>query len=163
MKQQGCAAMSAVSQVTTASPRQLPRERIIDMMIELVGPFRSQRIIVAGARSRELMTQLHRRGHTRVETTASCGLPRGQCRLALLDGRLSSVRAIETTLCWLVHFLAPGSALVIGVDCSERGSNRRLAAMLERLGFEIEVVTRCESGVAFLARRRDAVAMDVAA
>lgn len=155
--------MSAVSQASAISLRELPGERIIDMMIELAGPFRLQRSIVAGARSCELVTQLHRRGHTRVETTASCRLPRGQCRLALLDGRLSSVKAIETTLCWLAHFLAQGSALVIGVDCSERVSSRRLAAMLERLGFEIEVETRCDSGAAFLARRRDAGAMDIAA
>jgi hypothetical protein len=76
---------------------------------------------------------------------------------------LRSVKAIETTLCWLVHFLAPGSALIIGVDWTERGSSRRLASMLERLGFEIEVGTCCENGAAFLARRRDPIEMDIAA
>jgi hypothetical protein len=155
--------MLTVSQTTATPRRELCPERIIDAMIELAAPFRSQRIVVAGTRSRELMRELHRRGHTRVETTATCGLPRGQCRLALLDGQLWSVKAIETTLCWLVHFLAPGSALVIGVDSSERGSDRKLASLLERLGFEIEVGTRCENGAAFLARRRDACEMSVAA
>jgi hypothetical protein len=155
--------MLNVSQTTATRSRELCPERIIDAMIELAAPFRSQRIIVAGARSREVMTELHRRGHTRVETTASCGLPRGQCRLALLDGQLWSVKAIETTLCWLVHFLAPGSALVIGVESMERGSNRRLASMLERLGFEIEAATRCGHGAAFLARRREALEMGLAA
>jgi hypothetical protein len=155
--------MLSVNQTSATPSRELCAERIIDAMIELAAPFRSQRIIVAGARSREVMTELHRRGHTRVETTASCGLPRGQCRLALLDGQLWSVKAIETTLCWLVHFLAPGSALVIGVESMERGSNRRLASMLERLGFEIEAATRCGHGAAFLARRREALEMGLAA
>ena len=109
------------------------------------------------------MLELHRRGYTRVETTGTCGLPRGQCQTALLDGRLQSVKAIETTLCWLTHFLAPASTLVLGTDSFGGASNRKLRSMLERLGFQIEAGTRCEDGAAFLARRRDAIEMVAAA
>jgi hypothetical protein len=136
---------------------------ITEAMIGLLGRSRSQRIVVAGARGRELMLELHRRGYTRVETTGTCGLPRGRCQLALLDGRFQSVKAIETTLCWLIHFLAPASALVIGIGSGDGTSNRKLRSMLERSGFQIEVGTRCDDGTAFLARRRDAIEMAAAA
>jgi hypothetical protein len=83
--------------------------------------------------------------------------------VALVDWRLQSIKTFETTLGWLVHFLAPAAVLVIWVDSSERTGNRRLASMLERLGFHIEAGTRCEQGFAVSARRRDAAQMHVAA
>src|SRR5579863_9251090 len=141
--------MSASMQASTASP---PGRQITDVMVGLTGGSRSQRIIVAGPRGRELMRELHRRGYTRVETTGTCGLPRGQCQVALLDGRLQSAKAIETALCWLIHFLAPASALVIGFDSCTGASHRKLRSMLDRFGFQIEVGTRCDDGAAFLAR-----------
>jgi hypothetical protein len=152
--------MSDMIQTTSAVPT---GRGISEAMIGLTGCSRSRRIIVAGARGRELMLELHRRGYTRVETTGTCGLPRGQCQAALLDGQLQSVKAIETTLCWLVHFLASGSVLVIGVGSGESASGRKLRSMLEGLAFQIEVETRCEDGAAFMARRRDAVEINVAA
>ena len=150
--------MSGMIQTTSAVPA---GRRITEAMIGLTGRSRSQRIVVAGARGRELMLELHRRGYTRVETTGTCGLPRGQCHTALLDGRFQSVKAIETTLCWLIHFLAPASTLVVGIDGGASG--RKLRSMLERFGFEIEAGTRCEDGAAFLACRRDAIEMATAA
>ena len=59
--------------------------------------------------------------------------------------------------------LAPAAALVIWVDSSERARDRKLASILERLGFRIEAGTRCERGFAICARRRDTVPMNVAA
>jgi hypothetical protein len=152
--------MSGMIQTTKAVPA---GRRTTEAMIALTGRSSSQRIIVAGARGRELMLELYRRGFTRVETTGTCGLPRGQCQIALLDGQLQSVKAIETTLCWLVHFLAPAPALVIGVDSCAGASSRKLRSMLERLGFQIEAGGRCDDGAAFLARRRDAIEMADAA
>lgn len=152
--------MSSMIQTTKAVPAGC---RIAEAMIALTGRSRSQRIIVSGKRGREFMMELYRRGFTRVETTATCGLPRGQCQIALLDAQQQSVKAIETTLCWLVHFLAPASALVIGVDSPAGTSSRKLRSMLERLGYQIEVGARCEDGAAFLARRRDAIEMAAAA
>jgi hypothetical protein len=137
--------------------------QIIEPMIQLACCSKSHRIIVAGSKGLELMFELHRRGYTRVATTATCGLPRGQCNVALVDRRLQSITALERTLGWLVHFLAPAAVLVIWVDSSERAGNRKLGSMLERLGFTIEAGTRCEQGFAVAARRRDAVRMNVAA
>jgi len=152
--------MSAMIQANSAIPA---GRQFTEAMIGLTGGSRSRRIIVAGARGRELMLELHRRGYVRVETTGTCGLPRGQCQIALLDGRLQSVKAIETTLCWLVHFLAPAAALVLGIDSCRGAGDRNLKSMLERLGFRVEAGTRCEEGTAFLARRRDAIEIDLAA
>jgi hypothetical protein len=83
--------------------------QIIEPMIQLACCSKSHRIIVAGSKGRELMFELHRRGYTRVATTATCGLPRGQCNVALVDRRLQSITALERTLGWLVHFLAPAA------------------------------------------------------
>jgi hypothetical protein len=137
--------------------------QIIEPMIQLACCSKSHRIIVAGSKGRELMFELHRRGFTRVATTATCGLPRGQCSVALIDWQLEAIAALERTLGWLVLFLAPAAVLVVWVDSSERSGNRKLGSMLERLGFTIEAGTRCEQGLAVAARRRDAVRMNVAA
>jgi hypothetical protein len=137
--------------------------QIIEPMIQLACCSKSHRIIVAGPKGRELMFELHRRGYTHVATTATCGLPRGQCNVALIDWRLQSITCLEKTLGWLVRFLAPAAVLVIWVDSSERSGNRKLGSMLERLGFTIEAGTRCEQGLAVLARRRDVVRMNAAA
>jgi hypothetical protein len=137
--------------------------QIIEPMIQLACCSRSHRIIVAGSKGRELVFELHRRGYTHVATTATCGLPRGQCSVALIDWRLGSMTALERTLGWLVHFLAPAAVLVIWVDSSERSGNRKLGSILERLGFTIEAGTRCGHGFAVAARRRDAAQMKHAA
>jgi hypothetical protein len=151
--------LAAVNQFNvTPSARQ-----IVEPMIQLACCSKAHRIIVAGSKGRELMFELHRRGYTRVATTATCGFPRGQCNVALVDWRLQSITTLERTLGWLVHFLAPAAVLVIWVDSAERSGNRRLGSMLERLGFTIEAGTRCEQGFAVLARRRGAVRMNVAA
>ena len=137
--------------------------QIIEPMIQLACCSRSHRFIVAGSKGRELLFELHRRGYSHVATTATCGLPRGQCNVALIDWRLGSITALERMLGWLVHCLAAAAVLVISVDSSERGGNRKLRSMLERLGFTIEAGTRCEHGFAVAARRRDAARMKFAA
>ena len=109
------------------------------------------------------MFALHRRGYVRVATTATCGLPQGQFDVAMVDWQGHSLKALETTLDWLVHFLASSAVLVILIDSPERTANRKLRSMLERLGFHVEVGTRCEHGFAISARRRDAAQMAVAA
>jgi hypothetical protein len=124
-------------------------ERIIETMIELARCSKFHRIIVAGPKSPHLKFELHRRGYNRVATTATCGLPRGQFDVALVDWQLQSLRALETTLDWLVHFLNRSAVLVIRIDSQDCAGNRPLASMLEGLGFRIEVGTRCERGVPF--------------
>jgi hypothetical protein len=139
------------------------REGITESLVELARCSRQHRIIVAGASSPELMFALHRRGYVRVATTTTCGLPHGQYDVALIDWQGRSMKSLETTLDWLVHYLGSPAIMVIWVDFHERAANRRLAAMLDRVGFRVEVGTRCDDGLAVSARRQDAVQMAVAA
>jgi hypothetical protein len=139
------------------------RERITESLVELARCSKLHRIIVAGSNGPELMFALHRRGYIRVATTAACGLPQGQYDVALVDWQGRSIKALETTLDWLVHFLASSAVLVIWIEQPEHAANRKLESMLERLGFRVEVGTRCEHGLAISARRRDAGQMAAAA
>ncbi len=139
------------------------RERILDSMIDLARCSKLHRIIVAGSRAPDLMLSLHCRGYGRVSTVATCGLPYGQYGVALVDWQGRSIKALETTMDWLVQFLASSAVLVIWLDSPERTTNRKLESMLDRLGFHVEVGTLCEHGLVVSARRRDAPQMAVAA
>ena len=107
------------------------------------------------------MFELHRRGFHHVATTATCGLPHGQYDVAFVDCQRNSIKALETTLNWLVHFLASTSVLVIWIDSTEHSDG--LVSLFGRLGFRIEAGARCERGLAISARRLDANAQAVAA
>jgi hypothetical protein len=139
------------------------RERITESLVDLARCSKLHRIILAGPNSPQSMFELHRRGFNRVATTATSGLPHGQYDVALVDWQGRSIKALEATLDWLVHFLGSSAVMVIWIDPQERAANRKLAAILERLGFRIEIGTRCEHGLAVSARRRDAAQMAVAA
>jgi hypothetical protein len=130
-------------------------ERIVEPMLALARCSKQQRIIVAGSRSAELMFELHRRGHVRVATTANCGLPAGQYDVALLDWRQRSIKALETTLDWLVDFLSPAGLVVVWVDPQEPAGNRKLRRALEAHGLIVEAGTIREHGCAVSAQRRD--------
>jgi hypothetical protein len=134
-----------------------------ESLVDLARCSRLHRILVAGSNSAQSVFELHRRGYNRVGTTATCGLPHGQYDVALLDWRGRTIKALETTLDWLVHFLGSSAVVAIRVDSQEHAANGKLAAMLEKLGFRIEIGTRCENGLAVSARRRDAPQMSVAA
>lgn len=96
--------------------RLTPTRRIIEPMIELARCSKLDRIIVAGANSAALMFELHRHGYVRVATTTNCGLPAGQYDVALVDWRGRSIKALDTTLDWLVDFLSPAGGLVVWTD-----------------------------------------------
>ena len=130
-------------------------ERIIATMTELARCSSLHRIVVAGDQAPQHMFELHRRGYNRVATTANCGLPRGQYDVAFVEWQLHSIKALETTLDWLVHFLAPAGVLVIWIAVSESTSQRKLRSMLTKLGFRLEAGTDCEGGLAIAARRLD--------
>jgi hypothetical protein len=138
-------------------------DRIIETMIELARCSKPDRIIVAGADGPQKMLDLHRRGYNRVATTATCGLPRGQYDVALVNGRSHSIKALEATLDWLVHFLAPTGVLTIWVDSRQCPDRHELASMLDRVGYRIEAGTRCEHGLAVSARRSNATQATIAA
>jgi acetolactate synthase regulatory subunit len=129
----------------------------IQPMIELARCSKLQRIIIAGSKSRELRSELHRRGFVRVATTASCGLPAGQYDVALVDWRQRSVKALETTLDWLMDFLSPIGMLVVWIDPQEPADNRKLRAAIEKHGLVVEAGTVCEHGGAVAARRHEAM------
>src|SRR4051812_25598503 len=110
-------------------------ERIVDTMIELARCSTRQRILVAGSNAPHRLFDLNRRGFSRVATTAICGLPCGQYDVALVQWQASSIKALETTLDWLVHFLAPEGVLAIWVEPCVQADHRKLVSALERLGF----------------------------
>jgi hypothetical protein len=141
--------------VVIPSPLIPAGERIVEPMLALARCSKQQRIIVAGSKSAELMFELHRRGHVRVVTTANCGLPSGQYDIALVDWRQRSIKALETTLDWLIDFLSPTGVLVVWVDPQERAGNRTLRSTLERHGLVVEAGTIREHGSAVAAQRSD--------
>jgi hypothetical protein len=126
-------------------------DRIIDTMIELARCSVDHRIILAGSKEPERIFELRSRGYPRVVTTATCKLSRGQYDVALVEWRQHSIKALETTLDWLVHFLSPTGVLVIWIDTAP--GHRKLRSAIERLGFRVETGTRCGSGFAISARR----------
>jgi hypothetical protein len=130
-------------------------KRIIEPMLALARCSKQQRIIVAGSKSAELMFELHRRGLVRVATTSTCGLPAGQYDVALVDWRQRSIKALETTLDWLVDFLSPAGVVVVWVDPQEPAGNRKLRRALEAHGLIVEAGTIREHGCAVSAQRRD--------
>ena len=76
--------------------------------------------------------------------------------MALIDWRERSIRALETTLGWLVHFLAPSATLVVWLDGKEKATGRMLQAILDKWNFVVEAGTRTSGGRGVSACRRDA-------
>jgi hypothetical protein len=138
-------------------------DRIIAPMIRLGGCTTQHRIIVAGAKSMELMMELHRRGYLRAAATGNCGRPAAQYDVALVDWRRRALRSLDTTLDWLVKFLSPGAVLVVWVDAQKPASSDSLRASIEKRGFVIEQGTVHECGHAFSARRRQTYPLQKAA
>jgi hypothetical protein len=130
-------------------------ERIVDVMVQLARAAKSNRMIVAGSHSSEVFRELHRRGFERVTTTKLCRVPRGQYDIALVASREHSIKALTTTLDWLVHFLSAAGVLVAWVGPHEGMPNRSLIIRLAlgKLGFRVEAGTCCENGMAIAARR----------
>src|ERR1700759_4738111 len=101
-------------------------DRILDPMIALAGCSTRQRIVVAGSKSIELMLELQRRGFLLTAAAANCGRPTGQYEVALVDWRRRTLRALETTMDWLVDFLGPNAALVVWVDAQKPAASESL-------------------------------------
>ena len=128
-------------------------ERIVDTMIQLARAAKLHRMIIAGANSADIFLELHRRGYPRVTTTKLCLQPCHQFDLALVAWREKSIKALETTLDRLVHYLSAAGILVLWTGTDERAANYPLGLVMQRLGFRIEVGTKCENGIAIVARR----------
>jgi hypothetical protein len=132
-------------------------ERIVDTMIQLARAVKLHRVIVTGSNSADIFVELHRRGYHRATTTKICRAPCGQYDVALVAWREPSIRALETILERLVHFLSAVGVLVVWIGPHERVPPQALRLTLGRLGFRIESGTRCENGIAIAARRHESV------
>jgi hypothetical protein len=141
-----------------ASPDRKPfGDLITPTLVGLARVSKADRVLVTGSLGTELLVELHRRGCTRVATAASCGLPHGQYDAALVAWHRHSLKALETTLDWLVHFLNPRGMVAVWVGRDEDAADRKLRSMLDRLGFRLEAGTACENGLAVAARRLESV------
>ena len=134
-----------------------------ESLVDLARCSRLHRIIVAGSNSPQTMFELHRRGYSRVGTTATCGLPHGQYDVALVDWRGRTIKALETTLCWLGIFWARRPSWRSGSIPRNGLPTASLQLCWKSSASRIENGTRCENGLAVSARRRDAPQMSVAA
>ena len=126
---------------------------ITQALIEIAHISKTDRVLATGSLGVEIFLELHRRGCSRVAATAACGLPRGQYDVAVVGWRGDSLKALETTLNWLVHFLGPSGALAVWVGNEEGTADSKLKTMLRRFGFRVEAGTACENGLAVVARR----------
>jgi hypothetical protein len=136
-------------------------DKIIDAMVELARCSTDHRIVLAGCKEPYGIVELHRRGYCHVATTATCKLSRGQYDVAFVEWRRHSIKALEATLDWLVHFLSPKGVLVIWIDAAPGA--RKLRSAIERLGFRADIGTRCENGFAISPRRIDVSRQTMAA
>jgi hypothetical protein len=89
-------------------------ERIVDTMIELARAAKTHQMIVSG------------RGYSRVTTAKTCRVPCGEHDVALVAWREHSIKALATTLDWLVHFLSPAGVWVVWIGPHERMPNYTL-------------------------------------
>jgi len=147
-------------------PQSLPtsaNDRVTRTLIGLARVSQTHRVLVAGALGNDLLVELHRRRCTRVFTTAHCGLPRGQYDVVAVGWQRQSLKALEVTLIWLVHYLGPKGVLAIWIDSNEPSASRKLRSILDRLGFRVEAGTSCENGLAVAARRCEAMPLSKAA
>jgi hypothetical protein len=136
-------------------------DRIIDTVIALARCSVEHRILLAGSKEPSRIFELRGRGFSRAVTTATCKLSRGQYDVAFVEWRQHSIKALEATLDWLVHFLSPMGVLVIWIDAAPQ--HRKLRSAIERLGFRVETGIRCKSGFAVAARRLSASQQTLAA
>jgi hypothetical protein len=132
-------------------------DRILEPMIALARCSNLHRIVVAGAKSVELMFDLHRRGYARASGTAYSGRPAGQYDVALVDWRRRTVKELGTTLSWLVDYICAAGVLVIWVDPQKPAAIQNLRSALEKRSFVVEAGIVREDGYAVSARRRDSI------
>jgi hypothetical protein len=137
----------------------------VDSIIALAGCSAVHRILLAGDTAPARIHDWRCRGYRHVATTATSRLPRGQYDVASVELRRHSIRALETTLEWLVYFLSPRGVLVIWIDgdSDTASARRKLRSAIERLGFQVEAGTRCASGFAISAHRANAGQQTMAA
>ncbi|MEY9157226.1 hypothetical protein [Bradyrhizobium japonicum] len=122
-----------------------------------------QRIVVVGAKSMELMMELHRRGYLLAAAAGNCGLPAGQYEVALVDWRKRALHAIDATVDWLDDFLSRRAVLVIWLDAQKAAAKEALRAAVTKRGFVVLQGAEHPCGSVLLARRSEAIPLRQAA
>ena len=74
--------------------------------------------------------------------------------IALIAGE-HSVQALEALLIRILPFLKTSAAVAMWIGPGDRLDGGKLQSLLERMGFRVEVGSRCESGFVLSARRRE--------
>jgi hypothetical protein len=131
-------------------------EHIIEPMLALAGCSLLQPIIVTGSNGIELAFRAQpprlRAGRCRRQIAADRS---GNTMIALVDWRQRTLRALETTLDWLLDFLSPAGVLVVWLDSYRPAVREELCYALERRGLAVKAATIQEYGCALSARRRE--------
>ena len=131
-------------------------EGIIETMIALARCTMRHRIVVTGTNAAQLMFALHRRGYGRVAVTTYCPLAIGQYDVALVDWRQKPIKALETTLDWLLDFLDPAAVVVVWVDPPGLSADGKIRSILRKRGLTVDGGTVRDRGAAISARRSEA-------
>ncbi len=132
-------------------------DRAIDTTIALARCSTKHRILLAGAHGPASIINWRSRGYHRVATTSTCKLPRAQYDVAVVEWRQHSIKALATSLDWLVYFLSPRGALVVWIESAidTPPGRRELRTAVEQLGFCVETGTRAANGFVVSAHRFD--------
>ncbi|MGY4294348.1 hypothetical protein ACVWXN_002443 [Bradyrhizobium sp. i1.4.4] len=138
-------------------------DRIIDPMMAIANCSTRQRIVVVGAKSMELVIELHRRGYLLAAAAGNCGRPAGQYEVALVDWRRRTLHALDATVDWLDDFLSPRAVLVIWLDAQKAAAKDTLRAAVTKRGFVVLQGAEHPCGSVFLARRSEAIPLRQAA
>lgn len=132
-------------------------DRIIDPMMAIANCSTRQRIVVVGAKSMELVIELHRRGYLLAAAAGNCGRPAGQYEVALVDWRRRTLHALDATVDWLDDFLSPRAVLVIWLDAQKAAAKDTLRAAVTKRGFVVLQGAEHPCGSVLLARRSEAI------
>ena len=122
-----------------------------------------QRIVVVGAKSMELVIELHRRGYLLAAAAGNCGRPAGQYEVALVDWRRRRLHALDATVDWLDDFLSSRAVLVIWLDAQKAAAKEALRAAVTKRGFVVLQGTEHPCGSVLMARRSQALPVQQAA
>lgn len=129
------------------------QDQAIDIMIGLTRLSPLHRAIAAGSDSTKLYLALCRRGFTRVATTATCRIARGQHAVGLITGQ-GPLQTIDAALAQISPFLSAKAAIAVLIDSREGGFCLKIRTRLEQMGFRIEAGVRCPQGLVLSAYRQ---------
>jgi hypothetical protein len=132
----------------------LPREEIVDTMIDLAHLGKTQRIVLAGQGSTDIYLALKQRGFL-FSVLASVGRAAGGQHAAGLIAGCESYAAIETALVQVSSLLNSTADIAIAIQSRENGLVGRVRTKLQQLGFRIEAGARCREGFVLAAHRQE--------